>query len=509
MISKIKTFGINGSEPILVETEVDISSGFPRFEIIGLPDSSIREAKHRVKTAIQNSQIKLISKKIIINLSPAEIKKIGSHYDLSIAIGILISNKNLDLKKIRSIEKTAFIGELSLNGDLKPTKGILAMCLEAYKKGIKTVIIPNQNSEVISLIKGIEILAADNLLEVINYLNFKKQLKQIKQSKLIKNIENNYPDFSEVKGQKELKRALEIAVAGNHNCLIIGPPGNGKTMLAKRTMSIMPNPTYEEILEINKIYNLVELRETLKTERPFISPHYSITKSGLIGGVKKEEPGALALSNNGILFLDELLEFDKTILELLRIPLEEKKIVINKNNKKIIYPCNPLLILAMNPCKCGYRGTTIKECTCKNSEIKQYVSKLSGAIRDRIEITIETSNLEYEEIKDTKSESSKEIKERIIIARNIQKERYKGTLINTNSELEEKDLEKYCNLDQKAEQGLKEAFKKYNLSIRSYITIKKIGRTIADLEKSKNIQMHHIIEAIKYNTNLNKYIGEI
>ena len=508
MITKINTLGLEGINPIKIETEVDISSGFPRFEIIGLPDSSIREAKHRVKTAIQNSGVKLQSKRIIINLSPAEIRKVGSHYDLSIAIGILKSSNIL--KEKRDISKIAFIGELSLDGNLKRTKGILPLCLEAKKSGIETIIVPYENLDVISIIDNTEILGAKNLNEVIKYLYSKIELerKDINIEEIISKDEEPYPDFSEVKGQQEAKRALEIAVAGNHNCMIIGPPGNGKTMLAKRILSIMPKLTYKEILEINQISSLLENQEKIKTNRPFINPHYSITKTGLIGGGNIPKPGAITLAHNGILFLDELLEFDKNTLESLRNPIEDKKVIITRNNNKVVYPCNTLLILATNPCKCGYRGSNIKNCKCSNSERKQYISKLSGPIIDRIDMTIECSNFEYNDLnsQETRSESSKEIRKRIERARTIQLERYKEDDIKTNSELEERNLKKYCKINEATEEIIKQTFKKFNLSIRSYLKILKIARTIADLEESKDIKKEHIIEAIKYKTNIYKYI---
>ena len=400
MISKINTLGLEGIDPVKIETEVDISSGFPRFEIIGLPDSSIKEAKHRVKTAIQNSGIKLQSKRIIINLSPAEIKKVGSHYDLSIAIGILKSSNIL--KESRDLSKIAFIGELSLDGKLKRTKGILPLCLEAKKSKIETIIIPHENLDMISIIDDTEILGAKDLNEVIKYLYSKIDLerKRANISEILSNNQEEYLDFADVKGQQEAKRALEIAVAGNHNCMIIGPPGNGKTMLAKRVLSIMPKLTYEEFLEINKISDFVENQDKLKTTRPFLNPHYSISKTGLIGGGNNPKPGVITLAHNGVLFLDELLEFDKNTLESLRNPIEDKEISLTRNNKKVTYPCNSLLILSTNPCKCGYRGSNIKECKCTNLERKKYREKLSGPITDRIDITIECSNIEYNTLKE-------------------------------------------------------------------------------------------------------------
>ena len=506
MISKINTLGLEGIDPVKIETEVDVSSGFPRFEIIGLPDSSIKEAKHRVKTAIQNSGIKLQSKRIIINLSPAEIKKVGSHYDLSIAIGILKSSNIL--KESRDLSKIAFIGELSLDGKLKRTKGILPLCLEAKKSKIETIIIPHENLDMISIIDDTEILGAKDLNEVIKYLYSKIDLerKRANIAEILSNNQEEYLDFADVKGQQEAKRALEIAVAGNHNCMIIGPPGNGKTMLAKRVLSIMPKLTYEEFLEINKISDLVENQDKLRTTRPFLNPHYSISKVGLIGGGNNPKPGAITLAHNGVLFLDELLEFDKNILESLRNPIEDKEISLTRNNKKVTYPCNSLLILSTNPCKCGYRGTTMKECKCTNLERKQYRAKLSGSITDRIDITIECSNIEYNTLKERKEEFSKIIKKRIEKARLIQLERYKYDDITTNSELEEKHIKKYCKIDDETEGILKQTFKKYSLSIRSYLKILKIARTIADLDESKDINKEHIIEAIKYKTNIYKYI---
>lgn len=506
MISKINTLGLEGIDPVKIETEVDISSGFPRFEIIGLPDSSIKEAKHRVKTAIQNSGIKLQSKRIIINLSPAEIKKVGSHYDLSIGIGILKSSNIL--KESRNLSKIAFIGELSLDGKLKRTKGILPLCLEAKKSKIETIIIPHENLDMISIIDDTEILGAKDLNEVIKYLYSKIDLerKRANIAEILSNNQEEYLDFADVKGQQEAKRALEIAVAGNHNCMIIGPPGNGKTMLAKRILSIMPKLNYQEILEINKINNLVENQEKIKVTRPFINPHYSITKTGLIGGGNNPKPGAITLAHNGILFLDELLEFDKKTLEALRNPIEDKEILITRNSNKVRYPCNTLLILATNPCKCGYRGTNIKECKCSSLERKQYTSKLSGPIIDRIDITIECSNIEYNNLKENKSEASETIKKRVENARLIQAERYKNENIKTNSELEEQNIKKYCKIDAEAEEILKQTFKKFNLSIRSYFKILRIARTIADLEESFNIRKKHIMEAIKYKTNIYKYM---
>ena len=508
MITKINTLGLEGINPVKIETEVDISPGFPRFEIIGMPDSSIKEARHRVKTAIQNSGIKLQSKRIIINLSPAEIKKVGSHYDLSIAIGILKSSNIL--KENRDLSKIAFIGELSLDGKLKRTKGILPLCLEAKKSGIEKIIVPYENLDMISIIDNIEILGAQNLNEVIKYLYSKIDLEMKRtdfEEILSNNIEKeNYLDFADVKGQQEAKRALEIAVAGHHNCMIIGPPGNGKTMLAKRVLSIMPKLTYEEFLEINKISDFVENQDKLKTTRPFLNPHYSISKTGLIGGGNNPKPGVITLAHNGVLFLDELLEFDKNTLESLRNPLEDKEISLTRNNKKVTYPCNSLLILSTNPCKCGYRGSNIKECKCTNLERKKYREKLSGPITDRIDITIECSNIEYNTLKERKEESSKIIKKRIEKARLIQLERYKYDGITTNSELEEKHIKKYCKIDDETEGILKQTFKKYSLSIRSYLKILKIARTIADLDESKDIHKEHIIEAIKYKTNIYKYI---
>ena len=369
---------------------------------------------------------------------------------------------------------------------------------------------PYENLDMISIIDNIEILGAKNLNEVIKYLYSKIDLEMKRtdfEEILSNNIEKeNYLDFADVKGQQEAKRALEIAVAGHHNCMIIGPPGNGKTMLAKRVLSIMPKLTYEEFLEINKISDFVENQDKLKTTRPFLNPHYSISKTGLIGGGNNPKPGVITLAHNGVLFLDELLEFDKNTLESLRNPIEDKEISLTRNNKKVTYPCNPLLILSTNPCKCGYRGTTIKECKCTNLERKQYRAKLSGPITDRIDITIECSNIEYNTLKEKKEESSKIIKKRIEKARLIQLERYKYDGITTNSELEEKHIKKYCKIDDEIEGILKQTFKKYSLSIRSYLKILKIARTIADLDESKDIHKEHIIEAIKYKTNIYKYI---
>ncbi|MBQ7875657.1 MAG: YifB family Mg chelatase-like AAA ATPase [Clostridia bacterium] len=501
MVVKVKTATLLGIEGKTVIAEADFSGGLPAFDIVGLPDAAVKEAKERVKAAIRNSEFEFPAKKAVINLAPADLKKEGTQFDLPIAIACLAGTGQLK----GNFDDYVFLGELGLSGEIRGVSGILPSVIGGKDEGITKFIVPFENRDEAALVEGVEIYGAKNLSEVYMHITGEKPIEKAKMQ-TIEEEEFLYDfDFDEVKGQEKLRRGVEIAVAGGHNVLMVGAPGSGKSMIAKRIPTIMPRMTFDEVLEVTKIHSVAGVLQSGKavTKRPFRSPHHSASAVSIVGGGSKARPGEISLAHRGVLFLDELPEYKKDVIEAMRQPVEDGVVTVARAAGTYTYPSNMMLVCAMNPCRCGYYGDANKKCRCSESDVLRYLGKVSGPMLDRIDIQLEAKSVNYNDLQKPKGEPSAKIRERIEKARRIQKERYKNENITCNADLSGGLIEKYCFVGESEKALLEQAFKTMNMSARAYTRILKVARTIADLDGRENIDSMDIAEAIGYR-NLDK-----